>query len=281
MKYSVILGSGDVSYKNAGRLLNDHLPDDDSCLVVVPDLLGPDDDQKGLKNVIDWMDDVGQDYSHWMHEDISALMAAKDKDVEFLTLGLDDNLHLATALENDREVYDLSAALFKVKDVPGPPDTPFEEPAFQLPTPAEAVPVTVPPSVPQAVAKTAPGPVPTGLRAALPGAYNGSQGRDEFEKKLRDIMEEMIGKIMRAFEDSNGMIQPMVTVPEAHTGTAAVPQEPPWEPEVTPEAALPGEEPVRYYRSVTGKYRKAGKTKGRPKETEVFLSQAEINELDL
>lgn len=50
-------------------------------------------------------------------------------------------------------------------------------------------------------------------------------------------------------------------------------------PVTTGTVEIPQQETVKYWKSKTGKYRKAGKSKSRPGETEIWLTQEEIDKL--
>lgn len=127
-----LAGPGDVTLAAAEALLDDWLPENDLTVFVAP----AKRTHKGLKNVIKWLDDVGQDYET-EDDPVTALLATPEGTERYLVLLWgeegDDATEdlLARATKEEIPVKDLTAGLDDLileDEAPAPAPEPEEKP---------------------------------------------------------------------------------------------------------------------------------------------------------
>lgn len=196
----------------------------------------------GLKNVLKWLNDYGVSYER----------VKRDRIVDVLgeTIGLAALIVIGTeGLEDEIKraylmgipVYDLAAALWAVPDPTEEPQLPLYEPESHADRTESSSGTSV--RVPD----------DHGLES-----FSEPQGRTWTEREIKSLVMTIL--------HSEFNWEPTASQPVSYLQGEAYDK-------VT-------EEGVKYYKSKTGKYRKAGRSKARTGETEVYLSQEEADKLN-
>lgn len=237
-----IIGWGDITYANAARLLDDFLPAEPEVVVS----FDPDTKQPGMTNVIAWMDKVHQDYTLSSHSDIMDRAAKNDSVIIVLStdyLGAE----IARAKELEIPVLDLTRALYPVTD--GGKEG-AEVPAGGAESHAETLPEQSPVTVQQE------------LEAAVRGDLSLTEGA------VKKLIEEAIRMHEAQYHPRQYIDgQPWKPTAEAPVETSE------------PAVQADGEATETYYLDESkGTYRKKGRRKIKPGETEVELTAQQVTD---
>lgn len=250
LKAVAIVGDGDTSYENARDLLDDRIPE--GCQVYIPSYIkGP-----GLKNVHRWLNDY----------DVSYERVPKDKLIDRLrqTAGLPALIVVGTeGLESEISqscrlgipVYDLSKALWAVPDPVNEHQMPLGEPESHAETTKSG------PDISVRVTKD--------LALATVSEPRSQEILDPSMLSEMLVTRSEVEEIVRAailHHEENWHSPPLIKV------------DPVEEIDVTKDSSHPIGN-IKYYKSKTGKYRKAGRSKARPGEVEAWLTEDEIDDL--
>lgn len=238
-----ILGSGDTTYNNAADLLEDFLPD--NYVVYIPSYIN----SSGMKNVWKFLQDAQINYDRVKRSDIiEILLKSETKNRQLVVLNSDGIENEISACLNAKiPVLDLTRGLYQVTEVgPESSESNSEASAEQTPTPVSPSNDLASPSVAELT-----------FRLDLQG---------ETISALIDRIERLEKAMTVGVGETNWEPGPL-PVPE------------------NPEVVTTGEEDtanptVAYWKSKRGKFRKAGKSKARPGETLVHLTQAEIDKME-
>lgn len=246
-----IIGSGDTTYNNAADLLEDFLPD--NYVVYIPSYIN----SSGMKNVWKFLQDAQINYDRVKRSDIiEILIKSETKNRQLVVLNSDGIENEISACLNAKiPVLDLTRGLYQITEV-GPGSSESNSEAIAEQTPAPVSPENDLASV--SVAELA-------FRLGLQGDTI-SALIDRIER-LEKAMSVGIGETN--WEPSQNTIPPEEDVLGAgETGFKTGVYD--------PDAASK----VAYWKSKRGKFRKAGKSKARPGETMVYLTQDEIDKLE-
>ena len=238
-----IIGSGDTTYNNASDLLWDYLPD--NYVVYIPSYIN----SAGMKNVWKFLQDSQINYDRVKRSDIiEILLKSETKNRQLVVLNSDGiENEISRCLNAKIPVLDLTRGLYQITEVvPGSSESHAEAIAEQTPTPVSPANDLASVSVSELA-----------FRVDLQG----------------DTISALIDRIER--------LEKAMSVGTSETN---------WEPgplpaPENPEAVTTGKEDtanqtVAYWKSKRGKFRKAGKSKARPGETMVYLTQDEIDKLE-
>lgn len=249
-KSVAIVGSKDTTYENAKDLLDDFLPED--CQVYVPSYIS----DSGLKNVLKWLNDYGVSYERVKRDKIIDTLSETIGLAYLIVIGTEGlEKEINQAYHLGIPVYDLAAALWAVPDPTEEPQLPLHEPeshADETDT-RSGTSVRVPNDLGSESLSE-----PQGIPIELMNQVHDYVTRDE----VRDIVMTILHNEFN-WEPAKPDSVPKIFV----DGSQLEPQE-------------GGSSLIKFYRSKTGKMRKAGRSKARPGETEVFLTQEEADQLD-
>ena len=240
-----IIGSGEISYNAATELLDDYLTED--SWVLIPSYIN----SKGLKIVHDWLNEANVPYERVNRKEIIIdLVNEPAKKTILIVIGTEGmDAEIAKAFEHHIEVLDLTAGLYPLSS----------DAELALHGPVSAVETRS-----QEVGTSA---LPNPQTSLID--YADASGNNDRVRELE-----------RRIEQLEAMMHPRINSSE--TG---------WEPDIPlpvsakKEAAITGTEDIAeltaaYYKSKRGKLRKAGRSKARPGEELVHLTQEEIDNLE-
>jgi hypothetical protein len=238
-------GNQDISYANASQLLDDYLPGD--CEVYIDQ----ENTTDAMTQVTDFMAAVKQSYVR-TPDVILAISQGTSSRKELIVLGSEGVEDLIKqAQHNGWKVSDLCRALHD-------PEMPLDGAESQ------AEPVTGQSGIP--------------VRVESPEPSQGDPWRDS-EYVSRAEMEEYVTGIIKVLRQEfhapavdSGAIAPVSGQGLADVETLSGNDS-------SPVETVTDQETLKYYKSKTGKFRKAGNSKARPGEVEVQLTQAEVDEL--
>lgn len=269
LKAVAIVGDGDTSYENAKDLLDDRIPD--GCQVYIPSYIkGP-----GLKNVFKWLNDYDVPYERVPKDSLLDKLKHTTGLPALIVVGTEGlDSEIAQAYHLGIPVYDLSQALWAVPDPTDEHQMPVHEPESHA-------------DETEASSGTSVG-VPKDLVLATVSEPRSLETFKQFMLNELPLTREEVKEIVRAailHHETNWHSAPSTAVglyqcPSCYGPTESVGQ---------CSRCLSGDIPVqvdasvpeslgltRYYKSKTGKYRKAGRSKARSGETEVYLTPEEM-----
>lgn len=245
-----LAGSGEISERNAKALLNDFIGDED-ILAYVPNYLTQE--QNGLRTAIDCVPaEVIRVRKGIM---IDRLLQFSHEDTALIILGpegVEDLVEQAQGYEIP--VLDLTKGLFQHTGSPTVPLDGSESHADGLEDTSEGEPLGNESDL-----------VRIDPVNVLPGL------NDRQRKEVEEIVTEAMTELERRY--FNGVAVDQVVEPEDKPQVLD-----PITILVSDEVEAPEHEP-NYYRSKTGKMRPIGRSKARPGETAVYLTDGEINAL--
>ena len=250
-----ILGAEDSTYNNASDLLDDYFPDD--TIVYLPSYISAE--QTGLRVTFDWLKDAGIEYERVRKSQLfQKLLDTTAARHEVIILGVEGNEEIITHSFNQSfPVLDLTRGLYSVTASEMAPDgsgTDGDERTDDL-----AVPVR------------------TGKDLGL-DLLTEAQGGYPLNMDMNDVIRDIVKRVAK--------LEEQMSSERAHVAVG----EQGWEPVVSEgnsdvaevkhsvEEYNKTDDRTKYYKSARGKLRKAGKSKARPGETEVWLSDEEANE---
>lgn len=212
----------------------------EDCQIYVPSYIS----DPGLKNVLKWLNDYGVSYERVKRDRIVDVLGETIGLAALIVIGtegLEDEIKRAYLM--GIPVYDLAAALWAVPDPTEEPQLPLYEPESHADRTESS----------------------SGTSVRVPDDHgleslSEPQGRTWTEREIRSLVMTILHS---EFNWEPGSI-PI-------TGAASITGLPPTADET---------DGIKYYKSKTGKYRKAGRSKARTGETEVYLSQEEADKLN-
>lgn len=248
MKTSVIIaGTGDVTYENASALLADWLTD--AHKIYLPSRVNTD----GLKNAVRYLDESKTPYERLsksdMVDELKDLYHEEGTDVILILLGNDGspaNELYYEAVAKSIPTLDLCKGLFDAQ-------VPLDGPESKSEAVADDPGTGVTPQVTEAAQKFS---EPDDDAPAF-------TNQKQFFTLIRLYVQQEIEAHMSDYHQRQVISGQMKTLPA------------PAETEKTPE---PSGIQEAFYKNKSGKLRRAGKTKKRPSEEEVFLSEEEVKE---
>lgn len=236
-----ILGSGETTYNNAADLLWDYLPE--NYVVYIPSYIN----SGGMKNVWKFLQDENIHYERVKKSNLIETLEQTETKIRQLVILNSDGIEneISHCLQAKIPVFDLTRGLYQVTEVPLPEAGSDSEAIEQQ----DAAPV--PPEKDLA------------LGSVLARLEKIEQDAHEVIRKVRDMHAQIL------------------------TGEAN------WEPLQEPETGMTGMDVIKmdpglseaagltpYWKSKRGNLRKAGKSKARPGETLVHLTQEEMDNLE-
>lgn len=243
---TAITGTGDITYNNAAALLNDYLPFDD-VLVYVPSYMT----SEGIKVVVQWLKDANINMERVKKPQMSSyLMGNPDAEAKSLiVLGVDGSEDIiAEVREENIPVLDLTRALFSVSPA-GASET--------------HIPLYGSESKSQPLSEASGTPMGSEKDHGLEFVTETLTDRmDRLENEMKELREQMTDPRMVSGNIAAGMR----TTAEDDIGAG----------ETGFHTGVSTEGTERYYRNGKGKIRKAGRSKIKPGEKEVWLTDEEV-----
>lgn len=243
-----ITGTGDITYNNAEALLDDYLPIDD-VLVYVPSYITSD----GLKVVVQWLKDANIKVERVKKDLMSSFLLGNSdyQDKSLIVLGVEDSEEIIQeVLEEQCAVYDLTRGLYRVSEA----DLPLDG------------------SVSHAESLTGEAGTPVGSGNDLGlDLLTETQGGYPLAMDINDVVRDLVRRVVRLEQEINW----------EHTANPRmpVPTETPVQ-DVLEELLEERQNKTKYYQNGKGKIRKAGRSRIKPGEKEVWLSDEEAAELE-
>lgn len=240
-----ITGTGDITYNNAEALLDDYLPIDD-VLVYVPSYITSD----GLKVVVQWLKDANIKVERVKKDLMSSFLLGNPEyqDKSLIVLGVEDSEEIIQeVLEEQCAVYDLTRGLYRVSEA----DLPLDG------------------SVSNAESLTGEVGTPVGSSNDLGlDLLTETQGGYPLAMDINDVVRDLVRRVVRLEQEINW----------EHTANPRMPVAPENDPAVEVGDSTEGR--TKYYQNGKGKIRKAGRSRIKPGEKEVWLSDEEAAELE-